>query len=316
MCVSGACSNFAFKTKKYTPVRYSTVCAPVRYSTVCGVCSTIKHEQLQPEEGAREGHAAPHEETHAEGDGGLQRRRGCAGRAMRGRVRVRGERKRLRLYAHQRQNKGAPGKLHMNVTPGDCQSTAHRCALVSSRDQQMDWLRREVGAVRASGGNPRIASKIVVFMGSLKEGRRIVPIVGVGKAAHRVAVVDASMPNETDKALDGFQKGKIHTIILSMITLWSRDCTSNGTRLWPRFQFRPRFSEVDFLARSALPRAPAAVSTGQACFSNFNATHWCRNKSCEINAQVFQGNGRGHHRFSDLSSSPRRKIANHQRIRA
>ena len=44
-----------------------------------------------------------------------------------------GERKRLRLYAHQRQNKGAPGKLHMNITPGDCQSTAHRCALVSSR---------------------------------------------------------------------------------------------------------------------------------------------------------------------------------------
>jgi hypothetical protein len=175
-----------------------------------------------------------------------------------------GERKRLRLNAHQRRGKqsssggsdgmgGMSGRRARTMRVGDCRGAAHRCALVSgSREEQIALLRHEVGVVRRASANPRVAAKVVVFAASLKAAKLLAPLLGGKKSTSRVVVIDASMPDETDAALDGFQSGKIHTVVLA-------DDRSLVARLYEQresivatFSVSPPRTTADFLGRSAL----------------------------------------------------------------
>ena len=179
-----------------------------------------------------------------------------------------GERKRRRLYAHQRGGRsilsssgGSDGMgcmsgrqaLARSMSVDDCRGAAHRCGLVPGpREQQVALLRHEIGVVRASSTNPRVTPKIVVFVASLKAAKLLCKQLVGKKAASRVGVIDDSMPDETDAVLEAFQGGKVHTVVLA-------DNRSLVARLYEQrktivatFSVSPPRTVADFLGRSSL----------------------------------------------------------------
>lgn len=171
-----------------------------------------------------------------------------------------GERKRMRLYAHQRKKPA----VSLSLNEEDCRLTAHRCAIVSSRETQIALLKRELNTLRKNSENPRITPKVVVFVASLKNAKRVAPMLG---KTNRVAFIDTSIPGESDTVIEGFRAGKIHTIVMKDEPFLIAKLYDQRNSIVATFAIAPPLSRDDFLGRSILPGAAARGMYGDSPLS-------------------------------------------------